>query len=157
MKLLPYGISGEEYVAFELSNSYLPLIILHDLRLEDEGLSAQKDCLIIMPKLCLNVYCKNLYGNITINQKGDFIRELNYNARGYKEGIYSQITQNTRYLVMVKRIGSESKKNGLFRASFEKYFDDNYKSVIVLANPKTIINTNYAPKVVKDQIIRSIS
>ena len=37
----------------------------------------------------------------------------------------------------------------------EKYFDDNYKSVIVLANPKTIINTKAAPREIKNQIIRS--
>ena len=155
MKLLSYGILGEENVAFELNNSYLPLIILHDLRLEYEGLSAQIDYLIITSKLCLIVECKNLYGNLTIDQKGDFIRELNYNGKRYKEGIYSPITQNTRHLEMIKRIGSDSKKNGLLRASFEKYFDDNYKSVILLANPKTIINTKSAPKVMNGQIIRS--
>ena len=155
MKLLSYGILGEENVAFELNNSYLPLIALHDLRLEYEGLSAQIDYLIITPKLCLIVECKNLFGNITIKQNGDFIRELNYNGKRYKEGIYSPMTQNTRHLEMVKRIGSDSKKNGLLRASFEKYFDDNYKSVIVLANPKTIINTKSAPKVMNGQIIRS--
>lgn len=155
MKLLSYGILGEENVAFELNNSYLPLIILHDLRLEYEGLSAQIDYLIITSKLCLIVECKNLFGNITIKQNGDFIRELNYNGKRYKEGIYSPMTQNTRHLEMVKRIGSDSKKNGLLRASFEKYFDDNYKSVIVLANPKTIINTKAAPREIKNQIIRS--
>lgn len=155
IKLLSYGISGEENVAFELNNSYLPLITLHDLRLEYEGLSAQIDYLIITPKLCLIVECKNLFGNITIKQNGDFIRELNYNGKRYKEGIYSPITQNTRHLEMVKRIGSDSKKNGLLRASFEKYFDDNYKSVIVLANSKTIINTKAAPREIKNQIIRS--
>ena len=37
MKLLAYGIAGEESVAFELNNSYLPIVVLHDLRLEHEG------------------------------------------------------------------------------------------------------------------------
>lgn len=41
------------------------------------------------------------------------------------------------------------------RAAFEKFFDDFYRSVIVLANPKTVINLKRAPKNVKDQIIRS--
>lgn len=155
IKLLSYGIYGEENVAFELSNSYLPLIVLHDLRLEYEGLSAQIDYLIITPKLCLIVECKNLYGNITINQNGEFIREINYNRKRYKEGIYSPITQNMRHLEMVKRIGMESKKNGLFLASFEKHFADNYKSVIVLSNPKTIVNMKAAPGEIKKQIIRT--
>ena len=41
------------------------------------------------------------------------------------------------------------------RVAFEKFFDDFYRSVIVLANPKTVINLKHAPKNVKDQIIRS--
>lgn len=155
IKLLSYGISGEENVAFELKNSYLPIIVLHDLRLEYEGLSAQIDYLLITPKLCLVVECKNLFGNITINNKGEFIRELSYNGRRHKEGIYSPVTQNSRHMEMIKRIGADNKSNVLLRKAFEKYFAENYRSVIVLANPKTIINTKYAPKVIKDQIIRS--
>ena len=41
------------------------------------------------------------------------------------------------------------------RVALDKYFDDLYRSVIVLANPKTVINLKRAPKNVKDQIIRS--
>ena len=41
------------------------------------------------------------------------------------------------------------------RVAFEKSFGDFHKSVIVLANPKTVINLKRAPKNVKDQIIRS--
>ena len=55
MKLLAYGIAGEDTVAFELNNSYLPIIVLHDLRLEHEGLSAQLDYRIITTKVCLVV------------------------------------------------------------------------------------------------------
>lgn len=155
IKLLSYGIAGEESIAFELNNSYLPLIVLHDLRLEYEGLSAQIDYLIITPKLCLVVECKNLFGNIEVNNKGEFIRDLTFNGRRKKEGIYSPITQNIRHMEMIKRIGAANKTNFLLRTAFEKLFDENYRSVIVLANPKTVINTKYAPKEIKDQIIRS--
>ena len=41
------------------------------------------------------------------------------------------------------------------RVALEKSFGDFHKSVIVLANPKTVINLKRAPKDVKDQIIRS--
>ena len=41
------------------------------------------------------------------------------------------------------------------RVALEKSFGDFHKSVIVLANPKTVINLKRAPKNVKDQIIRS--
>lgn len=155
MKLLAYGIAGEESVAFELNNSYLPIIVLHDLRLEHEGLSVQIDYLIITTKFCLIVECKNLFGNLEVNNRGEFIRELNFNGTRKKEGIYSPVTQNTRHMEMIKGIGSANKKNLLNRVAFEKFFKDTYRSVIVLANPKTVINLKRAPKFVKDQIIRS--
>jgi superfamily II DNA helicase RecQ len=41
------------------------------------------------------------------------------------------------------------------RVALEKSFGELHKSVIVLANPKTVINLKRAPKDVKDQIIRS--
>ena len=155
MKLLAYGIAGEENVAFELNNSYLPIIVLHDLRLEHEGLSVQIDYLIITTKLCLVVECKNLFGNLEVNNRGEFIRELDFNGKRKKEGIYSPVTQNTRHMEMIKQLRLANKRNPLMRAALEKYFDDFYRSVIVLANPKTVINLKHAPKNVKDQIIRS--
>ena len=155
MKLLAYGIAGEESVAFELNNSYLPIIVLHDLRLEHEGLSVQIDYLIITTKLCLVVECKNLFGNLEVNNRGEFIRELDFNGKRKKEGIYSPVTQNTRHMEMIKQLRLANKRNPLMRAALEKYFDDFYRSVIVLANPKTVINLKHAPKNVKDQIIRS--
>ena len=155
MKLLAYGIAGEESVAFELNNSYLPIIVLHDLRLEHEGLTAQIDYLIITTKFCLVVECKNLFGNLEVNSRGEFIRELEFNGKRKKEGIYSPVTQNSRHMEMIKQLRLANKKNPLLRVALEKYFDDFYRSVIVLANPKTVINLKHAPKNVKDQIIRS--
>ena len=155
IKLLAYGIAGEEAVAFELNNSYLPIIVLHDLRLEHEGLSAQIDYLIITTKFCLIVECKNLFGNLEVNSRGEFIRELTFNGTRKKEGIYSPVTQNVRHMEMIKGIGSANKKNLLNRVAFEKFFKDTYRSMIVLANPKTVINLKRAPKDVKDQILRS--
>lgn len=38
---------------------------------------------------------------------------------------------------------------------FEKFFDDNYKSIVVLANPKTLLNYKYAKKEVRDKVIRA--
>jgi hypothetical protein len=155
MKLLAYGIAGEEAVAFELNNSYLPIIVLHDLRLEHEGLSVQIDYLIITTKFCLIVECKNLFGNLEVNSRGEFIRELTFNGTRKKEGIYSPITQNARHMEMIKQLRLANKKNPLMRVALEKSFGELHKSVIVLANPKTVINLKRAPKNVKDQIIRS--
>ena len=154
MKLLAYGIVGEESIAFELNNSYLPIIVLHDLHLEHEGLSAQIDYLIITTKFCLVVECKNLFGNLEVNSRGEFIRELDFNGKRKKEGIYSPITQNARHMEMIKLLRLANKRNPLMRVVLEKSFGELHKSVIVLANPKTVINLKRAPKEIKDQIIR---
>lgn len=97
------GIVGEDNILFELKNSGMDLVVLHDLYLEtSDGNSAQIDFLVITNKLCYVVECKNLFGNIEINSKGDFIRTIQYGNRKYKEGLYSPITQNERHLQVMK-------------------------------------------------------
>lgn len=154
IKMLSYGIAGEENIAFELSNSLLPIIVLHDLHIEFEDLSTQIDYLIITNKFSLIIECKNLIGNIEVNSNGDFIRTWQYNGKYNKEGIYSPITQNARHQDMIKRIKLSHKNNFVTKALFEKYFDEFHKSLVVLANPKTVINMKYAKKDIKDKIIR---
>ena len=77
IKLMSYGIAGEERIAFELKNSHIPMYVLHNLYFELDGLSAQIDYLIITRKCIFVVECKNLIGNIEVNNNGDFIRTLN--------------------------------------------------------------------------------
>jgi hypothetical protein len=155
IKMLTYGIAGEDNVAFELNNSFLPIIVLHDLYIEYDGLTAQIDYLVETAKFTLIIECKNLYGNIEISNRGDFVRTMEFNGRFKKEGIYSPITQNTRHLELLKRVRLSTKTNLITRALFEKGFDDYYKTVVVLANPKTVVNMKYATKNIKDQIIRA--
>ena len=155
IRLLSYGISGEDNVAFELKNSFMPMIVLHDLHIEYEGLSAQIDFLVITNKFNLIIECKNLYGNIEVNSNGDFIRTTEFNGRYNREGIYSPITQITRHLEMIRKHRLANKKNILFKKILERYFYDFHKSVVVLANPKTIIDMKYAKKEIKEQIIRN--
>lgn len=154
IKMLSYGIAGEKNVAFELNNCYMPILVLHDLHIEYDGLTAQIDYLIITKKFVLIIECKNLIGNIEVNSNGDFVRTTEYKGKYKKEGIYSPITQNTRHIEMIKKIRLSCRNNIITKALFEKFFYDNYKSVVVLANPKTIINMKYAKKEVKEQIIR---
>ena len=61
IKLLKYGIAGEEKIAFELKNSHMPMFVLHDLYIEYNGLSAQIDYLIVTKGKAFLVECKNLY------------------------------------------------------------------------------------------------
>lgn len=88
-KLLYYGIKGEEALMFELKNSHMPMYILHDLFFEDNGLTTQIDFLVITRKIALVIECKNLYGNIEINNQGDFVRNIQVGNKYKKEGIYS--------------------------------------------------------------------
>jgi hypothetical protein len=155
IKILSAGICGEENVAFELRNSHMPMIILHDLYLVYGDLSAQIDYLIVTRKRSFVVECKNLIGDIEINGSGDFIRTVNFSGKIKKEGIYSPITQNQRHLELIKQIRCESKGNFLTKALFEKYFYDNYHSIVVLANPKSVLNAKYAKKEVKQQVIHA--
>jgi hypothetical protein len=155
IKCLEYGIAGEKNIAFELKNSHMPMYILHDVYLEDGDLSAQIDYLVFTKKICFVIECKNLIGDIEINSAGDFIRTTEFSGRKKKEGIYSPITQNQRHLELMKKVKLDSKNSILTKFIIGKYFEDCYKSVVVLANPKTVLNAKYAKKEVKDRVIRA--
>lgn len=155
IKLIEAGIFGENTIKYELRNSHIPMFILHDLYLEYGDLSAQIDFLIITRKHYFVVECKNLFGNIEITSSGDFIRTMTFGRHARKEGIYSPITQNRRHLELIKQIRGAEKNNLLSKVLFEINFYSNYKSIVVLANPKTILNAKYAKKEIKDQVIRA--
>lgn len=155
IKYLEYGIAGEKNIAFELKNSHMPMYILHDLYLEDGELSSQIDYLVFTKKICFVIECKNLIGDIEINSAGDFIRTTEFGGRKKKEGIYSPITQNQRHLELMKKIRVNNKSNILTKLIVDKYFEDGYKSLVVLSNPKTVLNAKYAKKEVKEKVIRA--
>ena len=153
IKLAQYGLEGENKVAYELKTSGMDMYVLHDICLEIGDLSAQIDYIVVTRKLIYVIECKNLYGNIEIDNGGNFVRQMG--AFGPKEGIYSPITQNQRHLRVLKEIRKESKGNFLTKMMFEKSFEENYRSIVVLANPKTYLNAKYAKKEVKKQVIRA--
>lgn len=124
------------------------------LYLEHNDLTAQIDYLIITKAHVYVIECKNLYGNIEINSNGDFIRTMTFGRYTKKEGIYSPITQNRRHLELIKEIRSEN-KGFVEKKIFENGFYNNYQSVVVLANPKTVLNSKYAKKEVKNQVVRA--
>ncbi|EEH96752.1 hypothetical protein CSBG_00378 [Clostridium sp. 7_2_43FAA] len=155
LKIATLGEFGEKNIAFELENSGIPMCILHDICLETNELSAQIDYIVVTRKVIFIIECKNLIGNIEINSQGNFIRTYNFNGKLIKEGIYSPITQNERHLEVLKRIKKESKSNFISKMLFDKYFNDNYKSLVVLANPKTVLNSRYAKKEIKDKVIKA--
>ena len=153
MKLLDYGIKGEEAIAYELRNSFMPMIVLHDLYFEVDGKTAQIDYIIITRKTALVVECKNLIGNIEINNRGEFIRTYTLSGVKKREGIYSPITQNQRHLDVIRAM--QVKGRGWFaRALLNKTFASEYHSIVVLANPKALLNYKYAKREVKSQVLK---
>jgi len=151
IKMLSYGISGENMVAYELKNSYMPILILRDLYLEYKGLTAQIDYVVIDTKFILIVECKKMTGDIEVTNNGDFIRLFKSSTgKIYKrEGIYSPIVQNERHLELIKHILCDD-----MASITEKKCKVLLHSIVVFANPKTIVNIKYAKADTKKSTIR---
>jgi ssDNA-binding Zn-finger/Zn-ribbon topoisomerase 1 len=148
------GLKGENQIAFELKNSGMDMLIMHDLYLEKNGLSAQIDFLVITRKHIFVIECKNLYGNIEIDEKGNFIRHMGQGKFYRKEGFPSPVSQNERHLNILKEIRREYKNNFVTQGLFDKLFPKTYRSIVVLANPKTILNDSKAPEEIRKVVIR---
>lgn len=145
IKLLELGLKGENSVLFELQNSFLPIHILHDVRIEHKDLKAQMDFVVLTRKFILVIEVKNYYGNILVNEKDEFIRQVyKGNKLTFQEGFYSPIRQVERQAEV-----------------FESYMRDMgaitrtpIKTVVVFTNNRTVINTKKASAHVKKRILR---
>ena len=128
------------------------MVCLHDLRIEYKGQVAQIDFIAITTKKIYVIECKNLIGDITITKDGDFIRNKKntYGKVVAKEGMYSPIVQNERHINILKELLKELLKDKLEY----KYKLKRIESLVVTANPKTIIDKKQAPKEISNKIIR---
>ena len=153
------GEYGEKNIIYELKHSDLDMYIMHDIYLEVNGVGAQIDFLIVTKKIIYVIECKNLYGDITVREDGAFIREFSYKGRKkQKEAIYSPITQNEHHLHVLKEYIKDGKIS-IVKFLTDKMFNHIFKSVIVLANPKTILKTprNFSGTILRaDQLVRYI-
>ncbi len=152
---LEAGILGERNIAVELENSHMPMYIIHDLYLRDGDLTSQIDYLVVTRKICFIIECKNLYGNIEIDSQGTFVRTMEFGWQRRKEGIYSPITQNQRHMALLRKLRLEQSKGFLSRFLRDRSFDEDHRAIVVLANPKTVLDAKYAKKEVKSQVIRA--
>ncbi len=148
------GLKGENEIAYQLKKANIGMYVLRDIKLQYEDLSAQIDYVVITPVYYYYIECKNLVGDITINENGDFIRELIVNGKKVKKGMYSPLRQVEAQRDVAKKIWAtkiSKLKLLLAQNNFNKY----RKVLVVAANPETIINNYRAPKDIKDKVIRA--
>ena len=154
------GLAGENEIKYQLEKSNLGLFVLRDVNLEYENLKAQIDFIVITKMYCYFIECKNLIGNITINDNGDFIREFIIDNKKYKKGMYSPLRQVEAQRDVYKKIWNNQLSSNKFinfvrRSLSEKNFTDTHRVLVVAANHETIINTKCAPDEVKNKVIRA--
>ena len=152
--LINKGIAGEKEIKYQLSKSNIGMYVLHDVNLQNADLKAQVDYIIITKVCAYFIECKNLVGNITINERGDFIREFVINSKKIKKGMYSPIRQVEAQRDVFRKIWESNIDGNVLLKAFKKYygnknFNDNYRVLVVTANNETILNTRYAPKDIK--------
>ncbi|WP_297639143.1 NERD domain-containing protein [uncultured Clostridium sp.] len=140
------GAKGESDVAYELKNSYVPMICLHDIRLEFEDKVAQFDFIILTHYFIMVLETKALSCDVNINQYGEFERVIRLkNGNYYKKGMYSPISQNARHVRILKDF--LSRNNKLLKKL-------PIHDAVIMANKEAVINRRYARKEDKEKIYK---
>ena len=148
------GLDGENEIAYQLKKAHIGMYVLRDIKVKYEDLTAQIDYVIITPVYTYYVECKNLVGNITVTDKGDFIREFTINGKKIKKGMYSPLRQVEAQREVIRKIW-ESNSSAIKKFFASKNFDYYRRILVVAANQDTILNTNRAPKEMKYKILRA--
>lgn len=148
------GLDGENEIAYQLKKAHIGMYVLRDIKVKHEDLTAQIDYVIITPVYTYYVECKNLVGNITVTDKGDFIREFTINGKKIKKGMYSPLRQVEAQREVIRKIW-ESNSSVIKKFFASKNFDYYRRVLVVAANQDTILNTNRAPKEMKYKILRA--
>ena len=146
INFIKQGLDGEHNVYYELNNSFIPMLCLHDIRLEYNNYVAQLDFIIITNKFIYVLETKKLNGDIEITKDGDFIRTFkSISGKAYKkEGMYSPISQNERHINILREI--------LVKEKLVKTLP--IRSAVVIANPKSILNKVKCPKSIQNNIYK---
>lgn len=148
------GLEGENEILYQLKKANIGMFVLHDINIEYEDLKAQIDFIIVTPWCCYFVECKNLLGNITVNEKGDFIREYKVKGHNVKKGMESPYRQVQAQRDVYKKIWF--KLQGKLKSFlFEKNFEGFHRILVVAANGENILNTKLAPKELRNNVIKA--
>ncbi len=154
IRLARAGVAGERKIAFELMNGHYPLAFVHDLCLEHDGSRAQIDFLVVTPYHIVVIECKNLVGDIEIDSSGAFVRTFGRGRGRRREGIYSPVSQNRRHVDLMKAVAMS--ESGPAKRLVQRFvLDEYYRSVVVLANERSLLKADDAPPEVRDQVIRA--
>ena len=148
------GLDGENEIAYQLKKAHIGMYVLRDIKVKHEDLTAQIDYVIITPVYTYYIECKNLVGNITVTDKGDFIREFTINGKKIKKGMYSPLRQVEAQREVIRKIW-ESNSSAIKKFFASKNFEYYRRVLVVAANQDTILNTNRAPKEMKYKILRA--
>lgn len=150
IKTLRAGLNGERAIEYELKNARIGMYVLHDINIQYEDQNAQIDYVIVTPAHCYLVECKNMVGDISVDNQGQFVRKMPW---GKNEAIYSPLTQAQRHVDILKKIRDANKsviEKTLIHLSKDTYF----KPLVVVSNSNGILNTKWAKKEVKEKIVR---
>ena len=147
------GLHGEDEISYQLNKSHIGMYVLRDIKLKYEDLTAQIDYVIITSAFIYYIECKNLIGNIIVNEKGDFIREYTINGNKIKKGMYSPLRQVEAQREVVRKIW-ESRSSKFSKLIASKHFDYYRKVLVVAANHDTILDTSKAPNDIKYKVLK---
>lgn len=148
------GFEGENEIAYQLKKANIGMYVLRDIKVEYEDLTAQIDYVVLTSLYTYFIECKNLVGNIIVNEKGDFIRELNINGKKIKKGMYSPFTQVEQQREVLRKIW-ESHAGSLNKFFGSRQFNKYRRVLVVAANQDTILDTSKAPDNMKYKILRA--
>ncbi len=154
LKKIKKGFDGENEIAYQLKKSHIGMYVLRDVKVKYGDLTAQIDYVIITPIYVYYLECKNISGNITVNENGDFIKELNINGKKIKKGMPSPLRQVEAQREVVRKIW-EQKSSKLTKLLASNNYEEYRKVLVVVANEDTILNTSKAPKEIKSKVIRA--
>ena len=146
IKSIREGLRGEGSVAFELRHAFIPILCLHDVKLQYKDYIAQFDFIVIASKFMCIIETKNLNGDIEIIGDGTFIRTIRRRDGTFirNEGMYSPIVQNERHVNIIKEILTEERL----------MVNLPVKSLVIMANPKTLINKEKCSKNIQECIYK---
>ena len=153
------GQKGENEIIYQLENSGMDMVILHDIFLMHDNLSAQIDFIVITRKKTYIIECKNFNCDIEITNNRDFLCHYKNQA---PQRIESPIVQNDKHINVVKQLRKESLSKFDIDNRFDESIDSHYVNLVVLANNKHIIDSSNASDedknaiVMADQLINKI-